>query len=613
MGLPILLEPLSARLCLSATLSDNTLTIDGTPGDDAVIVAADKRFINVLTVSVDDELSHFSLLAFTNIKITTGDGDDKIWIDSSLDPMAYPSTIDAGSGNDSITTSAGKDVITAGEGNDKVYSNGGDDSLVGGNGRDLLDGGSGNDTILGNAHNDRIFGEGGADLIYPGKGNDYTDGGYDDPGKSIIIDSGGTETIVGSADDDYIQFENGTVWGGDGNDDLLGLGVASLYGQAGNDKLYGIYCEGGDGADTLTGTPAADALYGGADDDLIKGNGGPDLVAGGDGNDALFGGSDNDSVWGGDGNDNLYGNDGAKDKNHDDDGRDVGYGQGGADWWQPDIDWADTDHSGSDDRTRSQQNPLSQDPSYPYYSSGSFGYSGSITTGRFSPPATIAIETKSLGPAGWLSSGAWDTTSSKFVPPPESQKARRAVGRMIVQIPAGWQVGEMSFARDEIVWYRVSGPATLPPGERSAGRTYRTTSGTDVFIPMENEVFATVVPTLDDATIVAVPNTTPGLLDGVPNGKYRFLGVRRGTVLIGGDGSAVDDVQTSVLSTALLPTNSTMVLRLAGHDDRTYTPPADVIDSLPPAGPKLKGILVEGGAIWLPTDGSEPYFSSGTH
>jgi hypothetical protein len=28
-------------------------------------------------------------------------------------------------------------------------------------------------------------------------------------------------------------------------------------------------------------------------------------------------------------------------------------------------------------------------------------------------------------------------------------------------------------------------------------------------------------------------------------------------------------------------------------------------------GPRVCGILVHGGAIWLPTDGTEPYFSSG--
>ena len=50
---------------------------------------------------------------------------------------------------------------------------------------------------------------------------------------------------------------------------------------------------------------------------------------------------------------------------------------------------------------------------------------------------------------------------------------------------------------------------------------------------------ATVVPTLDN-NLVAVPNTTDGLLDGVEKGKYRFVGVKRGTVLVSGDGIRIN-------------------------------------------------------------------------
>lgn len=120
---------------------------------------------------------------------------------------------------------------------------------------------------------------------------------------------------------------------------------------------------------------------------------------------------------------------------------------------------------------------------------------------------------------------------------------------------------------------------------------------------------STLVPALAGAP-VAVPNTKPGLLDGVQDGAFRFLGVKRGTIIIGGAGSEGSDVLTAHLTAPLLPTRATMHLRLAGHD-RLFTPAADVIDSLPPGGPKLRGILCEGGAVWLPIDGSETYFSSG--
>jgi hypothetical protein len=39
---------------------------------------------------------------------------------------------------------------------------------------------------------------------------------------------------------------------------------------------------------------------------------------------------------------------------------------------------------------------------------------------------------------------------------------------------------------------------------------------------------------------------------------------------------------------------------------------AAAIDSLPTGGPrKLRGILLDDGVIWLPTDGSQAYFNSG--
>jgi hypothetical protein len=261
-----------------------------------------------------------------------------------------------------------------------------------------------------------------------------------------------------------------------------------------------------------------------------------------------------------------------------------------------------------------EQNNLAQDPSYGYYGSTTTGIT--LTNGNWGGGTTttqrIEMETKSLGPAGWLSSGAWDVAQNKFVPPPMNAQARRAVGRMIVQIPAGWALDAMSFARDEIIWYRVSGPAVAAPSNRAVGAGgawFYNSAGMSVTVAGAT-VPSTAVPTLD-GSVVAVPNTTDALLDGVNAGKHRFLGVKRGTVLIGGAGSTVADVAQHYVSIALLPTRSTQQIRLAGYT-RTFTPAADVIDSVPPGGPKVRGILVNGGAIWLPTDGTEPYFSSGT-
>ena len=599
------IEALHARRLLDAALADAVLTVAGTPGNDVIIVAANKRFVNVLTVFVNDEPSHFSLTALTAIRIASGDGADKIWIDSSLDPMRYPSTIDAGSGNDSVTSGEGADSVSAGAGDDKVYTNGGRDLLDGGSGRDLLVAGYDYDTIVGGAHNDRILGQHGNDVIYPGKGDDFVDAGSTEYGSNTIVDSAGTETIFGGPEYDYVEFQNGTVWGGGGHDDLIALGVASVYGMGGNDKLYGTFCDGGAGDDTLTGTSGADQLHAGAHNDLVKGNGGADLITGGDGNDALFGGSDTDTLHGGAGDDNLYCSDGHKDKNHADDGNDVAYGEGGYDWWEPEVSWGDTDASKAD-RKPTEQNVLPHDPSYGNYGSVFDSTTGLVTsTYTYWNTPTIGIATKSLGPAGWLSSGAYDPAQAKFVPPPMARQDRLAVGRMVVQLPPAWQLGAVSFARDEIVWYRVSGEPVAPP----AYRAYAAPNG-PLSIPwdwMSNT--STAVPALAGGW-VEVANTTDGLLDGVNAGQHRFLGVKRGTVIVSGAGSAVADVVQHYVTVTLLPTKATQEIRLAGYD-RVFTPADDVIDSLPAGGPKVRGILVDGGAIWLPTDGTEPYFSSG--
>ena len=62
-------------------------------------------------------------------------------------------------------------------------------------------------------------------------------------------------------------------------------------------------------------------------------------------------------------------------------------------------------------------------------------------------------------------------------------------------------------------------------------------------------------------------------------------------------------------ATVRIPVNSEV--RIAGSS--TVYHAASTYDSLPTGGPKkLHGIAVSGGAIWLPTDGTVPYFSQVT-
>lgn len=75
----------------------------------------------------------------------------------------------------------------------------------------------------------------------------------------------------------------------------------------------GIFVNGGNGIDVLTGTGGEDSLLGGNGKDSLFGLDGHDLLVGGNGVDRLFGGDGNDSLAGGNGDDILAGGPGADD------------------------------------------------------------------------------------------------------------------------------------------------------------------------------------------------------------------------------------------------------------------------------------------------------------
>ena len=127
---------------------------------------------------------------------------------------------------------------------------------------DILLGTSGNDLVFGLAGVDYIISGAGADVIRAGAGNDFIDG------------EGGRDIMFGDEDDD-------DMFGG-GDDDMM-------YGGAGDDRMFGQ-----NGNDLLDGGDGDDAVFGGNGDDLLVGSldDGDDTYYGGDisgdtGNDTL--------------------------------------------------------------------------------------------------------------------------------------------------------------------------------------------------------------------------------------------------------------------------------------------------------------------------------------
>jgi Ca2+-binding RTX toxin-like protein len=116
-----------------------------------------------------------------------------------------------------------------------------------------------------------------------------------------------TFKLNGTSKDDILTFGQGGIdIGNDGDQDVTTntVEVLRVYGKNGSDTIDAsayvwtpVYLYGGNGDDTLIGSPQSDFLYG---------NAGADLLQGGDGIDRLWGGSENDVVFGDDGDDTLW-------------------------------------------------------------------------------------------------------------------------------------------------------------------------------------------------------------------------------------------------------------------------------------------------------------------
>src|SRR4051812_4060503 len=91
---PVIMEPLAARRLLSTTLDGTTLHIEGPAADAVIIVPPNRRFINLMTVTLNDSVRYIALSAVTQIDIRSLGGNDKVWVDGTLDSMSYPTSVD---------------------------------------------------------------------------------------------------------------------------------------------------------------------------------------------------------------------------------------------------------------------------------------------------------------------------------------------------------------------------------------------------------------------------------------------------------------------------------------------------------------------------------------
>ncbi|ADV60721.1 hypothetical protein Isop_0124 [Isosphaera pallida ATCC 43644] len=341
------------RVDLEGGAGNDAFTIQGTNGDDAILVSRP-------SVGGPVEVAGLAALArvidpagFTEtLRVEGLVGNDLILTDSPAS-LALRLIFDGGDGNDTLGFAdpvppgpAGGVSLLGGDGNDLLQGGAGDDSLLGGDGNDTLLGGDGNDLLQGGAGDDSLLGGDGNDTLWGGLvgetsdlTNDTLRGGA---GNDQLHGTRGDNLLDGGPGDDLIRGVAGrnTLLGGDGNDTLLGgVGSDTIEGGDGNDLILGDadinlatgrlftleaggadFLDGGDGNDTLNGGGGNDTLFGGGGNDLLGvvtlpaslggavfDEPGRDLLDGGDGNDTIRGGPGDDTLNGGGGDDFLDG------------------------------------------------------------------------------------------------------------------------------------------------------------------------------------------------------------------------------------------------------------------------------------------------------------------
>jgi Ca2+-binding RTX toxin-like protein len=288
-------ESVEGRRMMSVALQMGVLSINGTSGNDKIVV--EQLSNGRIRVTDNGKVSSFKIGNVKRITATLGAGNDSYTGKSATKSQS----VFGGEGNDLIMGGRKADEISGEAGDDRVFGNEGNDTLKGFAGRDELAGGNGDDLLDGGDDNDMLWGNLGADLHIGGAGED--DARYDDEilGFGIAGRSSGIYAalpVAGSTSAANVSYNNGasgegdriigdveSIVGTERGDTLIGNDVGNyLAGNGGADWI-----DGRAGMDGLDGGAGADVIYGGADSDVLMGkdNAFTDYLDGGAGRDTL--------------------------------------------------------------------------------------------------------------------------------------------------------------------------------------------------------------------------------------------------------------------------------------------------------------------------------------
>jgi len=357
------------NLNLSADAQNDQVILNGTNGNDSIVVAGNTGLVTVtgLLPAIQLNLAEVG----DDLTVHALGGNDKV-IATGLAIGVLDLVVDGGSGNDNLFGSQDADIFIGEDGNDFVFGDNGDDVALLGAGNDTFqwDPGDANDTVEGQDGTDRmtfngnnasesidIAANGGRVRFFRNVASVTMDlddvervdfnakGGVDATTvndltgtdlKEIRVDLAAAPPAIAGDD----QPDRVIVTGTNGNDTVnvatiagqtwvIGLAAkvvishaesqideVTVNGLGGNDTLSStamavsgplVTLEGGDGDDTITAGAGDDVLLGGNGNDRLIGLAGDDLIDGGAGDDSVTGGLGDDILNGGDGTDTIDG------------------------------------------------------------------------------------------------------------------------------------------------------------------------------------------------------------------------------------------------------------------------------------------------------------------
>lgn len=191
---------------------------------------------------------------------------------------------------------AGDDVLIGGGGEDNISAGEGNDFANAGEGFDIVFGGAGDDVIFGGQGGDVIHGEAGDDRIFGEMSDDVIDAGA---GNDMVIAGSGNDLILGAAGDGNDVYFGDDSDGGTGTDTLdLSAISANLTVDLGNGLLgRGSASSSQSGTDTLW---SIEDVATGSGSDTITASIAVNVIEGGAGNDTFrflsAGAADGDTI-----------------------------------------------------------------------------------------------------------------------------------------------------------------------------------------------------------------------------------------------------------------------------------------------------------------------------